>query len=294
MLRSMTGYGESTAEGGSFLLTVEVKSVNNKFLKIATKIGDEISYIQNELEEQARRHIVRGSVAITVRFLPTSNVDFYEIDRGVLEKYLATLNRLQSELGLEGGVCLKDLLLLPGVVRVQEAQRLGKETVLPLAMRAMEEALARLVAMREAEGSRLEAEFRERAQTLRALVSQMRLEAPLALEDYRVRLEERINLFLEQKGVALSAEDVLREVALLAERSDVNEEVSRLEGHIVQLEAALEADQPAGRKLEFILQEMAREANTMGSKTSGSRLSRLVLEAKAEVDKLREQAANVE
>lgn len=295
MLRSMTGYGEATIDGGSFLLTIEIKSVNNRFLKITTKVEDEISYVQNELEEQAKKSIARGSVSITVRFLPVSNADVYEIDTGVLEKYLGTLSAFQRERGIEGEpIRLKDVLPLPGVVRVQESQRLGKDRVLPVALQAMDEALKHFIKMREEEGSNLEKEFRERARTLRRLVADMRAEAPNALAEYRARLEERIQLILEDKGIALSAEDILKEVALLAERSDINEELARLESHLDQMEAVLDAKEPAGRRLEFILQEMAREANTMGSKTSGSRLSRLVLETKAEVDRLREHAANVE
>jgi uncharacterized protein (TIGR00255 family) len=294
MLKSMTGYGEAKVEASMFVLAVEVKSVNNRFLKIAGKVPEEISYIQNELEECVRRHLARGSVYFTVRFTPTRFADLYEIDSDVLKKYLATLKSLQSELQTSEEFLLKDLLLLPGVIRTEENLELGKEEVLPVALGAMEEALRNLVDMRAKEGACLEEEFRSRTSLLRKLMERVKSEAPGALEEHGQRLEERVNLLLSEKGVALGAQDVLKEVALLAERSDISEEIARFDSHLSQFVASLDSPQAVGRKLEFIVQEMVRESNTMGAKFSISALNQLIVDIKAEVDRLKEQVMNVE
>lgn len=294
MLRSMTGYGEASVEGPSFALTVEVKSVNNRFLKVIGKVPEEVSYLLNDLEECLRRTINRGSVFITVRFAPTSYAGLYELDPEVLKKYLRSIDALKAELGSDEQVRLKDLVALPGVIRAEESMQFGKAEVMPFALRAMNEALAGLLRMREQEGARLEEEFRQRAACLKDLVEKVKSVAPGAIQEYREKLEERLNMLLTQKGVALSAHDVLREVALLAERSDINEEIARMESHLAQFIDALRGTQAVGRKLEFIVQEMVRESNTMGSKSTNSTLSQTVVEIKAEVDRLREQVMNVE
>lgn len=294
MLRSMTGYGEASVEGPSFALTVEVKSVNNRFLKVIGKVPEEVSYLLNDLEECLRKTINRGSVFITVRFAPTSYAGLYELDPEVLKKYLRSIDALKAELGSDEQVRLKDLVALPGVIRAEESMQFGKAEVMPFALRAMNEALAGLLRMREQEGARLEEEFRQRAACLKDLVEKVKSVAPGAIQEYREKLEERLNMLLTQKGVALSAHDVLREVALLAERSDINEEIARMESHLAQFIDALRGTQAVGRKLEFIVQEMVRESNTMGSKSTNSTLSQTVVEIKAEVDRLREQVMNVE
>jgi uncharacterized protein (TIGR00255 family) len=294
MLRSMTGYGEATVEGPSFALTVEVKSVNNRFLKVIGKIPEEVSFLQNDLEECLRRALTRGSVFLTVRFAPTSYAALYELDPEVLKKYLRGIDALKAELGTDEEVSLKDLFALPGVIRTEDSLQLGKAEVLPLALRATNEALTHLLRMREEEGSRLQEEFRRRASLLSGLVGRVKAVAPAAIQEYREKLEDRLNLLLSQKGVALSAHDILREVALLAERSDISEEIARMESHLAQFVDALECAQAVGRKLEFIVQEMVREANTMGAKSANSTLSQTIVEIKAEVDRLREQVMNVE
>jgi len=294
MLKSMTGYGEAMAEGKTFAFSVELKSVNNRFLKIVAKIADEVSYLQNDLEELVRKRVVRGSVSFTVRFAPTRYVDLYEIDEEVLKKYMATLNRIKDDLNSKEEIFIKDLLLLPGVIHTEETLILGKQEVLPVALKAMEDALDHLLAMRGEEGAHLEEEFRKRTEGIFGLVSRVKVEAPQALQEYRQKLEERLNLLLTETGITLSQEDLLKELAILAERSDITEEVARLESHLKQFMRNLDSAQPVGRKLEFIVQEMAREANTMGAKSNNTTLNQSIMEIKAEVDRLKEQVMNVE
>jgi uncharacterized protein (TIGR00255 family) len=294
MLKSMTGYGQATMEGKDFVLSIEVKSVNNRFLKITGKIADEVSYLQNELEEQIRKSVVRGSISFTLHFEPTRYDNLYEIDEGVLKKYLSSLNRIKADLKLEEKIQLKDLLLLPGVIHTEEALILGKDEVLPVALSSMQKALEDLLAMRAREGAALTEEFQKRSVVLRELLEKVKKEAPLALEEYHVKLEERVNHLLKDRGVKLTPEDLLAEVAILAERSDITEEIARFDSHLEQFTSTLKSTYPCGRKLEFIVQELFRESNTMGSKSSNTVLNRSIVEIKAEVDRLKEQVVNVE
>src|SRR5262245_19331145 len=173
MLRSMTGFGEATAEGRAFVLSLELKSVNNRFLKVSIKVPDEVAYLQNELEERIRQSLLRGSVYLTVHFTPTRYEELYDIDEGVLKKYLSTLRDLSSRMNLKEEIRLKDLLPLPGVIHTEQALVLGKEEVLPVAVKALEQAMEKLLRMRTTEGARLEQEFRERSQVLRSLLEKV-------------------------------------------------------------------------------------------------------------------------
>ena len=294
MLRSMTGYGEATLEGRNFVISIELKSVNNRFLKVSAKVPEEVAYLQNDLEEHLRRNVLRGSIYLNVRFEPTRSADLYDIDEEVLKKYLKSLNKVTADLQSKEVIFLKDLLLLPGVVRTEEALVLGKDDVLPVALRALDEATRKMTKMRELEGSRLNEEFRTRSQTLFSVLAKVRDEAPKALAEYHQKLEERVNGLLGPAGVALAPQDLLKEVAILAERSDICEEIQRFDSHLRQFVETLEEPRSVGRKLEFIVQELFRESNTMSAKSSSTLLNQSIVELKADVDRLKEQVVNVE
>jgi len=294
MLRSMTGYGEAKLEDEQFVLSIELKSVNNRFLKISGKVPEEVSYLLNDLEGQIRKSLLRGSVFFALRFEPKRDADLYEIDEGLLKKYLKTLTRINKELKTEDAIGIKDLLLLPGVVHTEEALHVGREEVLAVARSALEATLEGVIKMRSLEGARLEEEFRARSNRLKALLEIVRREAPRAVEEYQQKLEERVNQLLNEKGVKLEPQDLLKEVAILAERSDIAEEIQRLESHLDQFVETIKESVPVGRKLEFIVQEMLRESNTMSAKSPNTTLSRNIVEIKTEVDRLKEQVVNVE
>jgi uncharacterized protein (TIGR00255 family) len=294
MLRSMTGYGEAKLEDEQFVLAIELKSVNNRFLKISGKVPEEVSYLLNELEGQIRKSLLRGSVSFTLRFEPKRSADLYEIDEDLLKKYLKTLTRINTELKTDEALGIKDLLLLPGVIHTEEALHVGKEEVLAVARRTLEATLEGVIKMRSLEGARLEEEFRVRIHKLKSLLETVKRDAARAVEEYQQKLEERVNHLLSEKGVKLDPEDLLKEVAILAERSDIAEETQRLESHLEQFVETIGESVPVGRKLEFIVQEMLRESNTMGAKSPSSSLSRSTVEIKAEVDRLKEQVVNVE
>ncbi|MBN1442188.1 MAG: YicC family protein [Planctomycetes bacterium] len=290
----MTGYGEAAAEAERFLLSAEIKSVNNRFLKIASKIPEEISWVQNELEDRVRKRLLRGSVFFTVRFEPRQTADLYEIDRSVLEKYLDSLRSLSQELSPSESIEIKDVLLLPGVVNSEEALRLGKQEVLPVAIDVMDRAIEDLLSMRRLEGQNLEVDLRARCVRMRDLLQDVRKAAPRAIEEYQQKLDQRVRQLLGDQQAVLGPEDILKEVAILAERSDISEEIARMDSHLQQFSDALDSQQPVGRRLEFILQEMFRESNTMGAKATSAELALSVVELKSEVDRVKEQVLNIE
>ncbi|MCZ6793298.1 MAG: YicC family protein [Planctomycetota bacterium] len=290
----MTGYGEAAAELDRFVISIELRSVNNRFLKLISKVPDELSFLQNDLESQIRETLIRGTVYLTLRCEPRDTSDLYEIDPTVLKKYLATVKRLKAEIVETEDLSIRDLLLLPGVVRAEETMVPEKESMRPAIRPSMEDALSRIQAMRQQEGRHIDKDLRERLETLTGLIDSVRKEAPRAVEEYHKKLDQRLRLLLGEHQGALAPEDILKEVAILAERSDINEEIGRMESHIAQFSEVLDGDGPVGRKLEFIVQEMFREANTMGSKSASSGLTRDIVQLKAEVDRMKEQVVNVE
>ncbi len=294
MLKSMTGYGVVRLSQDGFELSIELKGVNNRFLKISSKISEEISYLQNELEEEIRRHVDRGSIFLNVIFRPTRFTDLYEIDEEVLQKYLNRLKKLRRTIGQDQEIQLKDLLLLPGVIHSEENVLLGKDVVLPAAIRGLRAALNAMISMRKREGKNLHREFTAREKHIRRLLAQVAARAPRAVTEYQKRLGERVNRLLADRDFALSSQDLLKEVAVMAERSDITEELERMQSHLDQFKESLKAKRPVGRRLEFLVQEMLRESNTMAAKSICVDMNRNLLEIKIEVDRLKEQIQNVE
>jgi len=294
MLRSMTGYGDATVERADFALAIELRSFNNRFLKLSSKIPEEVGYLQTDLEGAVRKRLLRGSVFFSVRFEPRRLADLYEVNADVVRKYVASIRELGAALGASREVRLEQVLLLPGAIRTEEGLVIGKDQVLPSALAAMDVALEKVIAMRDAEGRNLTNELRQRHGVLRGWLETIKQEAPRALEEHFRKVEEKMNKLLGQERAAFSPQDVLREAAILAERSDIAEEIARLESHLEQFVETLDQEGPVGRKLEFIVQEMLRESNTMGAKVASGDLSRHVVEVKSEIDRLKEQVLNIE
>ncbi len=293
MLTSMTGHGEARREGRGFEIQIELRSVNNRFLRIVTRISEELTHLQAALEDVVRTQVTRGTVFLTVRINPTSRHEFFKIDHEVVRTYHSEMLALRDELGTREEIRVKDILLLPGAVQTEETLA-DNDEFRQSAHDALDEALRRLNDMRLKEGRHLLKEFRARQGVLVGLLDTVRGLAPEAITRYRDRLEERVRQLLANHEVSLSPEDLIREVAIMAERSDISEEISRMESHLEQFEESLDSRKPVGRKIEFIIQEMFREANTMASKSIHPDLNRILVEYKSELDRLKEQVQNVE
>lgn len=293
MLRSMTGFGASSGQAGGRGVRVEVRSVNHRHLQVKTRLPHELAFLEGELESAVKKRLKRGSVTLHVEAPRAAASEAARVNLDVAERYRAQLATLSKSCGGDGSVPLAALVGLPGVVGVPEddpaaLRREGKGVV-----KCAAEALARLVEMRETEGAALLADLRKNARAAAALVDRIEKRMPAVVKAHQKALGARVAELLGDRH-PLDGADLAREVALIADRIDVSEEVSRLRSHFDQFEAFLAKGGDVGRKLEFLVQEIHRETNTVGSKCNDTKVSHWVIDLKTRIERLREQVQNVE
>jgi uncharacterized protein (TIGR00255 family) len=292
MLRSMTGFGSATLEASGWTVRAEARSVNHRHLLVKVRLPSEIAAAEGDLEACVRERIERGSIQLHVD-ADSPAAGEVEIDAKLAGRYRARLARLASELGLEDRPTLATLLALPGVVgagarRPAEDSRLRRALV-----KCAEQALDALVRMREVEGAAIGKDLARHARALRKLAGRIHARMPEVVRSHQTALRGRVEALLGGKD-ALAPADLAREVALLADRLDVSEELARLASHLDQLDGFLARGGRVGRELDFLVQELFRELNTIGSKCADARVARDVIEAKALAERLREQVQNLE
>lgn len=295
MIRSMTGYGEAESMDDLARVKVEVRAVNNKFLKLNPRVPDGFASLEMPVEKRVRERIGRGTVNLNVIIEPQGAAARAPINAAVLKAYAADLEAVERDRHGDAAapVRAEALLALPGVVG-EEPGLVGEAGLQDRVLAVLDEALGRLDAMRDAEGRATADDMAGTLEGIERHVASVEERGPQVVEAYRDRLRERMEQLLEGTSVAPDEQTLVREVAVFAERSDVNEEIARLRSHIAQFRELLDAPGPAGRKFEFITQEMYREVNTLGSKANDAEVSREVVEIKIGVDRLREQSQNVE
>ena len=290
MIRSMTGYGAAERLTETVRVAVEIRAVNNKFLKVTVRRPEGLGSAEAAIERQVRDRISRGTVTVNLTIEPRGAAARAPINTEVLAAYRRDLE------GMAGGaaVTLEALLGLPGVIGSQEVRLTEIENLGAEVEAAVAEALRRLDAMRETEGQATARDMETTLVDLERGVAAIEPRGAEVVEAYRDRLRDRVAALLDGMEVPANDAMLVREVAFFAERSDVNEELSRLASHVSQFRALFEEAGPVGRKLEFLTQEMVREVNTLGSKSSDLDISRQVVDMKAKVDRLREQTQNIE
>lgn len=292
----MTGFGSATAEAEGCRFAVEVKSVNNRFFKAVVRVPEELSTLETEIETAVSRRLGRGSVMVLVRFVPGGAVAAAEVNPDAARSALtALLAALPVELRDRATVDLGALLAVPGVLRTDGVGQIV-EFARPVVLRLVEEACASVLEMRAREGESIARELVRHGEAIEAALAVVRERAPFATNAYQDRLRQRMNTLLAEVGATAAESDLLREVAAFAERSDIAEEVVRLSGHIAQFREVIAPSQrdPAGRTLDFLSQEMLREANTIVSKCLDVEVGRRIVEVKGAIDRLKEQVQNVE
>jgi len=294
MARSMTGFGAAGDASGRYAVEVEVRSLNNRYLKIRTRTPGMVSTLEPELEAIIRRRLSRGTVDVWIKITDTEPAAAYRIDMDLVRRYREFAAELGGELGVDGRLSVADYLNLPGVVTDSGCESEAAEELEHLVKAQLSKALDEVEKMREQEGAALAEDIARRARVLGELAGRMAARTGDVVTDYRDRLLARIDELLAGTTVEIAEENVLREVSIFAERSDVSEELARIESHLAQIEEILHSDADVGRKLEFVAQELHREINTIGSKANDADISRLVVEAKSEIDRIREQAQNLE
>ncbi len=285
----------ATAEVGGVHFSVELRSLNNKYFKAIIRLPEELQLFEAELESQLTRRLTRGSVVLNLRYSDSSAAAAGRVNTAAVERYLQQLLAVPGLSHAAARIDLGSLLALPGVI-VTDTGEDRIERARPVVIKLVDEACDRLIAMRVREGAVVFHELHRHGATIGVRLAEIATRVPQVVEQYQERLRVRINALLADSAAAVRDEDLLREVAVYAERSDVAEEVSRLSGHLEQFAEIIDAtdDEPAGRTLDFLAQEMLREANTIASKSSDGEISRRIVEIKGAIDRIKEQAANVE
>lgn len=291
----MTGHGEARGGGDALHLAVEVRSVNNRYLKLMLRAPEPYNLLEAEVEKVARRYVRRGTLQVHLHVDRPLAAQDYALNAVALASYVRQAQQVAEELGVAAEALLGSVLALPGVAPEPGTRDTSFEDEWPQIEKVLSEALQRLQAMRQDEGARMAQELLHYRTHVADQLELIRQRTSLIVTGYRDRLHERVKALLVEANVTVDAGDLIKEVSVFAERSDVAEEVTRLASHLEQFEQVVrtEADGP-GRKLEFVVQEMGREANTIGSKASDVAVSRHVVEIKATLEKVRELIQNVE
>jgi uncharacterized protein (TIGR00255 family) len=291
MIRSMTGFGAGRGASGGEEIAVEIRAVNHKFCEVKARLPRELAALEPVVVRGVKEALARGGIDVALRRAGAGGALAPRVDAALAEAYARAYAEVQARLGLHDPIRLRDVVSAEGVIRLDERDA-DLEAARAATEAALATALSALVAMREREGEALAADLEARLATVEALVARVEVLAPLAVEHHRTRLAERIKELTQ--GLPLDPARLAQEVALLADRSDVAEEITRLRSHVAQARQLLGGREPAGRKLDFLVQEMHREVNTIGSKSQHAELSGLVVSLKAEVERMREQVQNVE
>lgn len=291
-MKSMTGYGRGvqTIDGREF--TVEIRSVNNRHLDCSVKLPRSLIFAEDAVKSRVKRSITRGKVDVFITAGPGADEAVeVTLNRPVLEGYLRAMAEMTKDYQVKDDICVSVLAGLPEVFLMDKPKQ-DEDQLLAAILQVEDQALAAYDAMRTAEGAAMEADLRKRRETILSLVAQVEEGSPQTVADYRARLTAKMQEVLE--NTAIDQARILQEAAIYADRIAVDEETVRLRSHLSQMEGMLSDGGPIGRKLDFLLQEMNRETNTIGSKCGDLRLTRIVVEIKAELEKIREQVQNIE
>jgi uncharacterized protein (TIGR00255 family) len=291
----MTGYGEAqrTTDGVSYAL--ELKSLNNRYLKATIKLPEHLAVFESEVEKLLRERLDRGSITYVLRVRDNRADAAQEINVAAVKSYLSQLEKGMTSLGNAAvRIDLAGILALPGVVQPPEISEVERQRQWDILSSLTEEGIKHLLGMRRTEGQAIREDLLKQCRQIREHLVVIGERAPLVVQDYHQRLLQRTNELLAQSKLQLSLDDLRREVAVFAERCDINEEIARLTSHLDQFAKLCDSDEQAGRKLDFLAQEMLREANTIGSKANDSTIAHRIIDTKGAIDRLKEQVQNVE
>ena len=293
MLISMTGFGRAECEDGDYSYKAEIRSVNNRFIEISTRLPKTFQDLEVPLKKLVKSHCTRGSINITITVSNTSGSSGeceVKPNLALASQDVEALKEIQTSLGLEGKINIDSLVGIRDVIKIEPIEiDPAKESLL---LNMAETALVSLQKMREEEGQHLEKDLSERIDSIEKHANQIVKRQPEVIQEYKARLKEKIKLLND--GIEIDETRLAQEIAILSDRCDITEEVTRFVSHLHQFRKLFKSTEPMGRKLEFITQEINREVNTMGSKSSDSELANLVIEIKSSLEKIREQLANIE
>ncbi|WP_299448749.1 YicC/YloC family endoribonuclease [uncultured Phascolarctobacterium sp.] len=299
MLKSMTGFGRGEYEDADFSITVEMKTVNHRYNEVAIRLPRFLNPLEDRIRKTILKTVSRGRIDVFINAdYTTSDNCSLKVDKNLAAAYHKALQEVGAAIGAEetGISTAAEILYLSrcqDVINIKEGF-FDVESVWPKVEQAVCQALDNLVAMRETEGGNIYGDFIYRADLIAAKLALIEERSPMVVEEYQAKLSERLTNLLADHNITVEPERLLQEVAIFADRTSITEEIVRLKSHIKQFKLIIASDQPVGRKLDFLIQEFNREANTIASKANDYTLAQIVVEIKAEIEKIREQIQNIE
>jgi len=293
VLLSMTGHGDASGQNDRMSVTAEIRSVNNRHLKVTLRCPDSFLSLEANVDRLVREMVSRGTFTIHLHVRLLDDSSSFQLNSAAARQYWAQLTEFAASVGAPPPADVTSLLNLPGIVGDNEIRSVREEDW-PLIEQVLTTAMQNLQEFRRREGSVMAAELQSLCLTVEENAEQISLQAPVVITDYRDRLKSRVNELLAANSLTINDNDVIREVSLFADRCDITEELMRLRSHLLQYRSLLEGDGSNGRKLEFLGQELFREINTTGSKANNFEIAHRVVEMKAAIEKMREIILNVE
>jgi len=294
MINSMTGYGEAQGEINGVSYAVEVKAVNNRYFKAIVRLPEAVAFLDEDIERLLRKNLSRGTVNYVLRLKDISANVLFNIDEAALQAVVEKLSRVGSSAGISGTIDISNLLSLPGIIRPTSPGKDAAERIRKKVLEISRKAIEMLKQMRAAEGNALEADLDRYCKAIKKDLERIRARSVPVLRSYAKKLKKRTDELLAGAKLKLNEETLAREVAIFADRSDISEEIARLDSHLQQFAENCRAKGQVGRRLDFISQEMLREANTIASKAYDVEIIRCVIDIKCQVDRIKEQVQNVE
>ena len=294
MLSSMTGFGQASLSVKDVMYVLEVRSLNGKYLKSTIRVPEFLSCFEPRIEQLLRKKLLRGTVYYSLRIKGDSKLSLYEVNSEAIQSYLQTLHVILLEQSSENvRIDLGSILALPGITQPASPDPVVLEEHWKIISELTNTVLEKLCKMREEEGKSIKADLEIHCGKMRKAHESITERAELVVDDYAQRLRQRVNKLLSVAEIELRSEDLAREVAIFAERADINEELSRLDSHLRQFETIMDGKEHSGRKLEFLAQELLRETNTIGSKANDAQIAQKVVEIKGHIDRIKEQTLNI-
>lgn len=289
----MTGFGVASGDVGMHSIRVEIRSVNHRFLQVKSRLPGEFSYLDPQIESLLRKKLERGAVTLSVQASRVATAESVSVNSEVAQRYLKLLGGLAKQVGLKNELELDDLVQLPGVVGTASETQ-DSEAVARQLLKLVGQAVNALIEMREAEGASLLADLKKNAAAAAKVTSRIEKRMPKVVREHHRSLKKRVSELIGDSNGSVKDSDLARELALIAEKLDVSEELSRLESHLEQFDKVLAKGGVLGRKMDFLVQELQREANTIGSKCNDAQVAHSVVELKTLIERVREQIQNVE
>jgi uncharacterized protein (TIGR00255 family) len=290
----MTGYGDAQGQLNGVTYTVEIRTVNNRYLKANIKLPETVAFLEEAVEKLLRKNLSRGTVNYVLRLKNAPANVLFDIDETALKTIMERLNRIAASANIKCPIDIGTLLNLPGILEPASPDEEIAEQIKKTVIDVSQEAIEKLKQMRAAEGTALEADLKQNCSSIKQDLERIRARSEVVLRRYAERLQKRVNELLAEAKLKLDEETLAREVAIFAERSDISEEIARLDSHLQQLLEGCETSDQAGRRLDFISQELLREANTIASKASDAEIAHYVVDIKCRIDRIKEQVQNVE